>query len=365
MLAITGLGMVTAVGHGVMGTLAALRADVSRPRVLPASRVEDGEGGETAVVGHPVTDYAEGFCGPGAWVRLALGAFADMLHRASLPSSPDFWRRTGLTLLGPVADAERFPELPTELPDAWECLYAHPVMRALGVTLADGHLRMLGLGHCALAEALKHAEADVSAHRVDRVVVLAADSYLDGESLAWLQDKGRLKSATHSSGTQPGEAGAALLLESDSVARARGAARGGRVRAAATGEALQNVRPMELGRTLAETVRRVLPREKPFRGDVLLDLNGEDWKGMAWGSAQMYLTREHLDFEQCRLTVPAECLGEVGAASAPLAVGVAVGAFLQGHNPEGEALVLSLSDSGRVAAVHLESACASGAERHG
>ncbi|QSQ22273.1 hypothetical protein JY651_45320 [Pyxidicoccus parkwayensis] len=357
MLTITGLGMVTAVGHGAMGTLAALRADVSRPRALHAFRVEDGEGGATVVAGHPVTAYADGFCAPGAWVRLALGAFADMVHRASLPSSPDFWNRTGLTLLGPAADAERFPELLAAIPDAWERLYARPVAHVLGVPLSEGNLRVLGQGHCALAEALKHAEADVAAHRVDRVVVLAADSYLDGESLEWLQDKGRLQSATHSSGTQPGEAGTALLLEADTVARARGAERGGRVRAVATEEAsTEDVMPEALGRALAEVARRVLPREKPFRGDVLLDLNGEDWKGKAWGSAQMYLTREHLDFERCRLTVPAECLGEVGAASAPLAVGVAVGAFLQGHNPEGEALVLSLSDSGRVAAVHLESA---------
>jgi hypothetical protein len=36
-------------------------------------------------------------------------------------------------------------------------------------------------------------------------------------------------------------------------------------------------------------------------------------------------------------------------------VGVAVGSFVWGHNPEGQALVLSLSESGRVAVIRLSS----------
>jgi 3-oxoacyl-[acyl-carrier-protein] synthase-1 len=360
MLAVTGLGMMTAVGYGAVGTVAALRADMSRPRPHPTFRVVDGEGGETAVVGHPVTSFAEGFTGPGAWVRLALGAFTDLVHGAELPTTTDeaFWSRTGLALLGPAADAERFPELLDEAPDAWERLYARPVVDALRIPWAEGHVRVLGLGHCALAEALQRAGEDVAARRVDRVVVLAADSYLDAESLAWLYGQGRLKGALGPMGTLPGEAGATVLVEAATVARARSAARGGQVLAVALSDEWETEEPPpseRVGRALAEVVRRVLPERRPFVGDVLLDLNGEAWRAQAWGHAQMYLTREHLDFERCRLTVPAECLGETGAASGPLAVGVAVGAFVWGHNPEGQALVLSLSESGRVAAIRLGS----------
>lgn len=360
MLTVTGLGMMTAVGYGAVGTVAALRADLSRPHPHPTFRIVDGEGGETAVVGHPVTGFAEGFTGPGAWVRLALGAFADLMHGAELPPVTDenFWSRTGLALLGPAADAERFPELLDEAPDAWARLYARPVVNALRVPWAPGNVRVLGLGHCALAEALQRAGEDVATRRVDRVVVLAADSYLDAESLAWLCGQRRLKGALGPMGTMPGEAGAAILVEADTMARARRAARGGRVLAVAMSEAWEKEEPAapeEVGRALAEVVRRVLPEQRLFVGDVLLDLNGEAWRAQAWGHAQMYLTREHLDFERCRITVPAESLGETGAASGPLAVGVAVGSFVWGHNPEGQALVLSLSESGRVAAIRLGS----------
>lgn len=370
MLTVTGLGMMTAVGYGAVGTVAALRADLSRPHPLPTFRMVDGEGGETSVVGFPVTGFAEGFTGPGAWVRLALGAFADLMHGAELPPTTDlnFWSRTGLALLGPAADTERFPELLDEVPDAWERLYARPVVKALRVPWAPGHVRVLGLGHCAMAEALQRAGEDVAARRVDRVVLLAADSYLDEESLAWLCGQGRLKGALGPMGTMPGEAGAAVLVEADTMARARHAARGGRVLAVALSEAWEKEEPPapeEVGRALAEVVRRVIPKQRPFVGDVLLDINGEAWRAQAWGHAQMHLTREHLDFERCRVTVPAECLGETGAASGPLAVGVAVGSFIWGHNPEGQALVLSLSESGRVAAVRLGSEWSSGGSCHG
>jgi 3-oxoacyl-[acyl-carrier-protein] synthase-1 len=355
MLAITGLGMMTALGFGAVGTLAALRADVSRPRALRTFLVDDGVGGEEAATGHPVTGYAEGFTGPGAWVRLALGAFADLAHGAGLPpaTAEDFWCRTGLTLLGPTADVARFPALLAEAPDAWTRLYARPVVEALRLPLARESLLVLGLGHGALAEALQRAGEEVFSRRVDRVLVLAADSFLDAESLAWLHREGRLKCATCPMGTQPGEAGAALLVEAESIARGRRAPQGGRVRAVALDETVE-ASPVALGRALAEAVRRVLPQAlRPFRGDVLLDLNGEAWRAKAWGHAQPHLTRELLDFEHCRLNVPAECLGELGVVSAPLAVGVAVGAHLHGHNPEGAALVLSLCETGRVAAVHL------------
>jgi 3-oxoacyl-[acyl-carrier-protein] synthase-1 len=358
MLAITGLGMMTAVGFGAVGTLAALRADVSRPRALRTFRVDDGAGGEAWATGHPVTGYAEGFTGPGAWVRLALGAFADLRQGAGLPQAEagDFWRRTGLTLLGPSADAERFPALLAEAPDAWTRHFARPVVEGLRLPLARHSLRVLGLGHCALAEALQWAREDVAAQRVDRVLVLAADSLLDAESLAWLHGAGRLKCATRATGTQPGEAGAALLVEAESVARGRHASQGARVLAVALAD-VEDTGPAALGGALADAVRRVLSESaRPFRGEVLLDLNGEAWRAEVWGHALPHLTGALLDFERCPLTVPAECLGELGTVGAPLAVGVAVGSLVHGHNPEGASLILSLSESGRVAAVHLESA---------
>lgn len=367
MLAITGLGMMTAVGYGAMGTLGALRAGVSRPRALRTFRLDDGAGGEEFATGHPATGFAEGFSGPGAWARLALGAFEDLAHRAGLPPSTaeDFWQRTGLTLLGPTADTERFPILRAEAPEAWTRLYGHSVAQALHLPLAREPLRVLGLGHCALAEALQRAREDVLSRRVERVVVLAADSLLDVDSLRWLHREGRLKCASRTFGTQPGEAGAALLVEAEGVARGRGAPQGGRVLAVALVETAA-ASPAAAGQALAEVTRRVLPEDaRPFRGDVLLDLNGEAWRAEAWGHAQMHLTRTLLDFERCQLHVPSECLGELGAVSAPLAVGVAVGAGIHGHNPEGTALVLSLDESGRAAAVCLETAPASPTKRGG
>jgi 3-oxoacyl-[acyl-carrier-protein] synthase-1 len=108
-----------------------------------------------------------------------------------------------------------------------------------------------------------------------------------------------------------------------------------------------------LGRAIAETIRRVLPAaegDRKYSGDLYLDLNGEDWRARAWGHAQVHLTRA-IEFDRCRTFVPAESIGDTGAASAAIAVGLALWNF---HKDSSEsALVISVSDNGAVGVIRL------------
>src|SRR4051812_26241663 len=93
-LPITGVGLVTAVGYGMVGTCAALRAGVSLPREIEMEVGEDGGDAATLGTGFPVWPYADGFFQTGAWVRLGAGALEDVAHRA-IPerlAAPAFWR---------------------------------------------------------------------------------------------------------------------------------------------------------------------------------------------------------------------------------------------------------------------------------
>jgi 3-oxoacyl-[acyl-carrier-protein] synthase-1 len=120
--------------------------------------------------------------------------------------------------------------------------------------------------------------------------------------------------------------------------------------------------PAPLGRALAETARKILAPPGPpsksgdlaakFQGDLYVDLNGEEWKANAWGHAIPRLAR-HIDFERSRVFVPAESLGETGAASAPVAMAWAL--YQMTEDGTESALVLSLSDRGEAAAIRLSS----------
>lgn len=355
-LVVTGVGMITPVGYGWSGSCAAIRAGVMSARELPGVRVSDGEGGEVPARGCPIRGFAEGFFQAGAWVRLASGALEDLRY-PTFPSfsSGEFWQQTGLIALTPVFDPDRFMWAIHERPDALSRFFTGPLLKLLGWSIPPARIEGRASGHAGLGEALQRADALVGSNQVARVVIVGADSYLDGFSLEWLARHGRLKSAERPTGVMPGQSGACLLVESGLMARRRNAPSGGSIAAVAVKTppegGLRNV--AGLGRLLAEAVSEVLVAggaKRPFRGEVVLDLNGEEWKARMWGHAQVLLTQQ-VDFSGCRILLPCESLGEVGAASGLLAVGLVVSGFLEPGASHEESLVCSISDSGQVAVV--------------
>jgi 3-oxoacyl-[acyl-carrier-protein] synthase-1 len=87
----------------------------------------------------------------------------------------------------------------------------------------------------------------------------------------------------------------------------------------------------------------------PFTGDILLDLNGEEWRSRAWAAAQLRL-QSHVDWDRCDLVLPCASFGEIGAASGPVAVALAVRAFTRGYARGEQTMVLSVSEDGDVGA---------------
>jgi 3-oxoacyl-[acyl-carrier-protein] synthase-1 len=376
-LSITGIGLVTAVGRGAAGSCASLRAGTGIPQEILGAEVDGGEGEMSKAVGYP-TGYANGFFQTGAWVRLADIAVEDLCHRLGiLPGAREIWSRAAVIALAPAIVEERFGWDEEELPTGLRESFAEQLVGSSGISVPPAQVRALGAGHCALAHGLRQAEQLLGQRHADRVLLAAADSYLDGPSIAWLAHSRRLKGPERPVGIMPGEAGAALLVETDLSARLRKAEALGYVEAIAVGavpspkagakspppqpsssppgETVPPPMPAAapLGRALAEAIRNVLPPVQggaKFQGDLYLDLNGENWKASAWGHAQVQLVR-YVDFDRCRTFVPAESLGETGAASAGVAAAFALYNFHKDRSQR--ALVLSISNDGSVAAIRL------------
>ncbi|HVE84382.1 MAG TPA: hypothetical protein VND93_16115 [Myxococcales bacterium] len=362
-LPITGVGLVTSVGYGVVGSCAALRAGVSLPRELEMEVGEDGGDAAALATGFPVWPYTDGFFQTGAWVRLGVGALQDLSHRAGGGDgrSPDLWPVTSLVGALPAINSERFHWTLEELPDAPLSFFLEPLARQG----APGALDSSGWdarGHVSLAAGILRADRGLASRQAERFAIVAADSYLDPFTLRALHQARRLKAPDRATGLMPGEAGAAVLVESDRSARRRNAEILGQVDAVAMGTAPRekrgSARPAAplLGRALAKAASDVLRpagQGTRFQGDIFLDLNGEDWKANAWGHAQVLLSRL-VDLDRCRTFVPAESLGETGAASAPIGVALALYNFMV--DGAERALVLSMADDGAVSAIRLSRA---------
>lgn len=214
-------------------------------------------------------------------------------------------------------------------------------------------------GHAGALLAMQEAAARLRAGEVDYGLVVGADSYFDLDVLAWLDDAGRLKSEQNKDGFIPGQGAAAVLLERGPHAAERNA----QVLAWMDGfgqarEAhLMFAEQPSVGQGLCQAIQACCPdgqEEAPPQTWVICDLNGETYRSREWGYSQVKL---HAALKAVQtLWHPADCVGDMGAASGALLAVVAARAFQRGYAPDGRTLVWAGSDNGDRCAVVLRRA---------
>lgn len=358
-LAVTGLGMVTSLGWDVVSSCAAIRAGITRPLPQHDVYVPDQDLlAPVPVMGHPVSGLTDGFGPMGRWLRLAQASVEDLRATARLPPPSDvrFWSQTGLLCVLPHLDPARYLEVQDFGPELMMSSWLERLVRALGLTARPSSVHFVHAGHAGTALALQLAQQWLAVRQVERVLVLAVDSYLDETSLEWLLACRRLKTPDHPVGLMPGEAGSALLVESVASAHQRGAPVLATIAAVATGrEAGSPLAGHPLpGEALTHAIDEVLPDRRSTEdrvGDLVCDLNGEPWRARAWGHAQVRLG-DRLG-NTARLMLPCVALGDVGAASGAVGVCIAARAFARRYATGERALVLSSAEHGDVGAIQV------------
>lgn len=353
---ITGAGAITSVGRGVAATCAAIHAGIARPRRVNALNIVEPETQELiGIQSHPVHGYTEGFSLLGRWMRLARGSVQDLMSSglASEGASPRFWESTGLVLVvGELDDQTLLTEDGQALARIQD-EFLEPFVSTLGVAIPSSNVRLLARGHAGTALALQSGMRQFAARELERLLLIAVDSYIDGLRLEGLLENGRLKTEEQSVGFAPGEAGVALLFETEPSARRRTARPLGQVLTVATDQEPEQLPRIQRGRALTRCTQRLLDETAPsatFRGDLYNDLNGETWRAQEWGHVRVNLG-QRMDLSQWHL--PCNSVGDVGAASGALGICLALRSrdSLQGAEPL--SLVLSSSDSGDVGGIVL------------
>lgn len=354
-LVLTAAGAVTSVGRSVDAACAAIRASIARPRKLWEFRVVDAESQEDIpLTGHPIQGYTDGFQLIGRWLRLARGAVEDGLsHPGVSGANAAFWQKTGLVVVTPPADDEVFLAEPGEALEQIRESCVQPLHRALGLAIAAPNVELIPAGHAGTAVGLQHGLQWMASRGLERVLLVAVDSYLDELLLQQLASHRRLKSDEHPVGLMPGEAGVCLLVETEVSARRRGLEPVVLIDKVATGREPDPFGSgrQNMGRGLARCIQEVLAAApSPFEGDLYSDLNGEQWRAHEWGCVRVHLSAQ---LGAHRLHVPGTSVGEVGAASGALGVCLAAHDLARGHARQGHALVLSSSEHGEVGCISL------------
>lgn len=208
----------------------------------------------------------------------------------------------------------------------------------------DGPVHHAMWGHAGGIVAMQAAGRLLAADRAEAVLVGGAESYLDADTLEWLDEQERLHSANNIYGFCPGEGAAFILLAKHG--------QNALIEIAATGvgrEAnLIGTEDICLGEGLGVAFAALGggPADR-----VLCDMNGERYRGKEYGFAVLRaraLFRDAADFE-----APADCWGDLGAASGPLYACLAIEAEARGYAKGSRTLIWASSEGGQRGAALL------------
>ncbi|MEP7125772.1 MAG: hypothetical protein ABJE95_32880 [Byssovorax sp.] len=330
---LTATAALTAVGGGAAQTATSIRAGLARfgahPTYEALRRDPEREDPE------PLNVAATAFVDP------ALRG-AERLHALLIPVLTSLVKTASLQRrdLGQCALLLALPA-PDEAVTSWRLAetFVAQLSRRTGLVLKT--TRQSLSGHAAGVELLAEASALLASGEVQSCVVAGVDSYLDRDRMALLDGAYRLKSPRNVDGFCPGEAAAAVLLE-DPRHRRSGAPRA-TISAIGLGLEPEPMRSdkVSTGKGLVAALRGALPAEKS--PDFLLcDLNGESCRAFEWGVAQARLGARLEGLG--RAVMPARSLGDVGAATTPLLLTLAVEAFERGWAPGAEAMIFTASE---------------------
>ena len=174
------------------------------------------------------------------------------------------------------------------------------------------------------------------------------ESYLEPETLECLDENDQLNSETNSWGFIPGEAAGFCLLCSSKTARQYGLPIFGDLLVITTARErnLINTDSVCLGEGLSEAVRNALQVLSPSAtiDYMICDMNGEPYRADEFGYTVVRLAECFVD--PSAFMTPADCWGNVGAASGPLFVILAAVAGFKGYSVGSHTLVFTSSESG-------------------
>lgn len=342
-IVITGVGMVSAIGNDWEQSCAAHRAGVNQflayEDFCPENEEMDFNEPEPLVAARAalIGTQMEELRAP----RLIVPALQDLINNSDMTREM-FDSTIVLTAVSPGVGAGREEKL----------LKAYrQEIRKLSLN-CSAKRKMIRAGNTAFAEMLMAAKRLLESGQCEACILLAVDSLNSFETLKHLDQIERIKSKKSPNGLIPGESAVAIFVETEAHALARNAVVKATVSAIAGAVELNTStsdKPSS-GLGLSNAVRQACQQAGELKPKWLAcDLNGETYRAYEWGMTQVK-TNDILS----GLSVvwhPADCFGDVGAATGGLLIALVLKAFELEYAPAKECLVLCSDDEGKRAAI--------------
>lgn len=218
-----------------------------------------------------------------------------------------------------------------------------------GLPIEISKVNVFTEGHAAGLSALATATGQIQQGAFEACLVGGVDSYFQPDTMEWLDENRQLAGAVSRSAFVPGEGAGFCLLMAERARKRLGLGALARVLSAATGRETKLIKTSDicLGEGLTTTVRDAVSGLSPPAetiNEIICDVNGERYRGEEWGFVCLRLPQYFDDPTAYRS--PADCWGDIGAASGPLFAMLACQAAAHGYAKGPRTLLWSSSEGG-------------------
>jgi 3-oxoacyl-[acyl-carrier-protein] synthase-1 len=213
----------------------------------------------------------------------------------------------------------------------------------------------ISTGHASSLMGIEKAVQLIVSGKQELMLVGGVDSYYHPDILEWLDESKRLHSAENKDGFIPGEgAGFCLVASLDFTNRYRLKPLA-IILSPVSGEEPNPF--MSDGVCIGQGLTDVLHRAFAVLADdevadwVICDMNGESFRALEWTYAYLRTSKQHRD--PLEIWHPADCYGDIGAASGTVLTGIAIAALNKRYSRGMQPLVWTSSDYRHRSAVIL------------
>ncbi len=333
-IAITGIGMVSSVGLTALSSAAAVFAGMMNYGRHEKVMVKGDEYG-MSLRGATIARVPDSFISSKlSGIDRALALIIPAMKEATI-DLPHWMMARVYCYIDQMLDSDNalfLSQLETRMP------------RLLNIDRKHDEQRLSGLGRCQSFENIIQAVNDLQHWQHQMALIGCADSLCEENVLSKLLEDERLLDGTNPEGIVAGEAGCAVLLETESHARERNAKVLAWVNA--WGRAAEphpwTSAKASTAKGLTDAFRDVFSKTGGAENGiemVINDMNGERVRALEWSLSQGLVFTP-----SCKYTLlhPADGLGDCGGAMGLAQVVVAVGAMLMKREPP---LLVALSTS--------------------
>ncbi len=208
-------------------------------------------------------------------------------------------------------------------------------------------------GLCAMGVAVAHLQRGA----FEACLVGGVDSYFHPDTMEWLDANRQLLGSDARSAFVPGEGAGFCLVMTERLRGRLGLPALAHIVACGQGRETKLIKTSDVcvGEGLTSAVHQAaatLDRSSERVNCVICDINGERYRGEEWGFVCLRLS--HYFDDPSAYWSPADCWGDMGAASGPLFAMLACQAAARGYDKGPRALLWASSESGLRAAALLD-----------